>query len=135
MFRWFRRFKNSGTLLSLVAFFASIGGHFLVLQVYAWSQMYQRYSLQASSKSTAIVQTLDGTKPCAMCKNINKKRAETDQKKSPSEDAQKTKTEKVVLTSSPLHFSLFPVGILPHFDSALIFLSYSSSPPVPPPEA
>ena len=47
------------------------GGHWLVLQTVAWSQMIVDYSRNAPIKQ-AIRETFDGAHPCDLCKSIQK---------------------------------------------------------------
>ena len=49
------------------------GGHWLVLQTVAWSQMIVKYSRTAPIKQ-AIRQTFDGAHPCELCHGIEKAR-------------------------------------------------------------
>jgi len=63
-----------GRWLLLLAFFFSIGGHFLVLQTVAWAGMLQNAWAQSHRMDEAVVRTFDGHHPCAMCLKIEKQR-------------------------------------------------------------
>lgn len=63
-------------LLIALALAVSIGLHWTVLQVVAWTGMVISYS-QDAPLAKAVVKTLDGKHPCSLCKKIsNAKRSE-----------------------------------------------------------
>ena len=58
-------------LLVALALAVSIGLHWTVLQVVAWTGMVISYS-QDAPLAEAVVKTLDGNHPCTLCKQIAK---------------------------------------------------------------
>jgi hypothetical protein len=49
--------------------FAACGGHWLVLQSVAWSEMIVEYS-RTTNLTVAVEKTFDGEHPCELCKQI-----------------------------------------------------------------
>ena len=58
-----------GQYMLVVAMFAACGGHWLVLQSVAWSEMIVEYS-KTDTLSVAVEKTFDGQHPCGLCKQI-----------------------------------------------------------------
>ncbi len=61
--------------VAVVTLVLSMGLHWAVLQTAAWTGMMLRYSQGVSFKE-AMTKTFDGQHPCALCKAIQKGRAE-----------------------------------------------------------
>lgn len=62
-----------GALFGLIAVLAAGGGHWAVLQTFAWARMLVEYSAQASF-ADAVEMTFNGKHPCPMCLKIEKAR-------------------------------------------------------------
>lgn len=58
-----------GQALLVFAMFAACGGHWLVLQSVAWSEMIVEYS-RTDTLTVAVEKTFDGQHPCGLCKQI-----------------------------------------------------------------
>ncbi len=61
--RWL---KAVGTAACLVAVLATLGGHWMALQSFAWARMIGHYAREGSLAS-AISKTFDGRHPCTLC--------------------------------------------------------------------
>ena len=60
-----------------MAFFSTIGGHWVIFQSVAWANMFCDYTRASKAVSTqtikrAAIKTFDGKHPCQMCKKIAK---------------------------------------------------------------
>ena len=64
-----RFWKATGCAVCLLAILATLGGHWLVLQSFAWARMIHDYS-QQESLGSAIAKTFDGKHPCELCLTI-----------------------------------------------------------------
>jgi hypothetical protein len=74
----------TGSAVCLVAVLATLGGHWLALQSFAWARMIRDYSEQ-ESLGVAIAKTFDGRHPCGLCLKIREGRQqESRQQKLPS---------------------------------------------------
>ena len=62
--------KRFGHCLLILALLGATGGHWVVLQTVAWTEMLAD-NLQTSSVSEAITKTFDGAHPCKLCKQIS----------------------------------------------------------------
>ena len=72
-------FHRLGITLVALALFTIAGGHWLVLQSVAWSQMLRAYS-QGGSITMAVEKTFSGKYPCAMCRKIAEAKKQEEQK-------------------------------------------------------
>ncbi len=68
--RLFRALGRAGCLLAALVL---LGGHWTMLQSFAWMRMLAQYS-RDSSLSTAFVRTFDGRHPCPLCLQIQEGR-------------------------------------------------------------
>lgn len=68
-----RLFRTAGIPLVGLAFFALAGGHWAILQSFAWAQMVRDYS-KTVSITEAIARTFSGKYPCDMCTRISAER-------------------------------------------------------------
>ena len=68
----------TGSAVCLVAVLATLGGHWLALQSFAWARMIRDYSEQASL-GVAISKTFDGRHPCGLCLKIREGRQQESQ--------------------------------------------------------
>jgi len=125
-----RRFNRIAAFLSCLALFGASGGHWVVLQSVAWTEMWVRYA-HTETVTQAAVKTFDGKHPCAMCKRIIRAKSK-DQKPDWTISFQKfsiTKPEATNLVMRPfwkdLRFGL--EGRIFHSRSRL-------APPTPPPQ-
>jgi hypothetical protein len=64
-----RLFKAIGNIACLLAVLGMLGGHWVVLQSFAWARMLSHYAREGTWAS-ALVRTLDGKHPCDLCLNI-----------------------------------------------------------------
>ena len=64
----FRKFSST---LAFLAVFQIMGGHWIVLQTYAWGKMAIEYSKTAGFFK-GVEKTFDGEHPCDMCKHLQK---------------------------------------------------------------
>jgi len=64
-----RTLLRLGQVLSLVALLATFGGHWVVLQSFAWVTMLVE-NAETAPLSVAVEKTFDGQHPCAICKSI-----------------------------------------------------------------
>jgi hypothetical protein len=63
-------FVRSAKWLVVAALVLTLGGHWAVLQVVAWTGMAVSYS-QSDSLSGALSKTFDGKHPCKLCKLVS----------------------------------------------------------------
>ncbi len=68
-----------GLPLMALALFTILGGHWLVLQGVAWSQMMRDYRLSEGSLRAAVVKTFSGEAPCDLCERITEGRRQQEQ--------------------------------------------------------
>lgn len=61
--------KRVSRFLLIGTLFVSLGGHFALLQTFAWGTMLMSYSKNASFEEAAR-KTFDGEHPCPMCKLV-----------------------------------------------------------------
>lgn len=119
-----------GRCFVVAAVIFSIGLHWNLLQVVAWTGMLVRYA-QDASLSEAVEKTFDGEHPCCMCKAIEKgKQAE---RKLPTQKQDERKLELFCVlrpASAPPPRVLLTVSTLT--DCAALL---GTAPPVPPPRA
>ena len=59
--------------------FVSLGGHFALLQTFAWGNMLVNYS-RGASLAEAAKKTFDGEHPCAMCKLVKESKQQEEKK-------------------------------------------------------
>lgn len=69
----FRRYRRIGALLYFLAFFGSVGGHWLLAQSYAWATMAIEYS-KKSTVAQGLKETFDGEHPCGLCHEIRREK-------------------------------------------------------------
>jgi hypothetical protein len=65
-----RSIIKAGQLLLILALFATCGGHWMVLQSVAWTNMLVSFS-KNEDVTQAIEKTFDGQHPCDLCKRID----------------------------------------------------------------
>ena len=120
-------FRKLGHVLLIVALLAAVGGHWVVLQSVAWTNMLAE-NLRTDSVTGAFEKTFDGQHPCCLCKAI--KEGKKSEKKSelpmPLLKFEFVSEQPVFVFSPPLDFRLVP-------ELAFSMHNLSSSPPVPPP--
>lgn len=73
--------------LSIVALFAAwfcaSGSMLDVVQVFAWGRMFSQYT-QTMSVAAAAIETMDVSKPCAICMALRRARQESSQRELPA---------------------------------------------------
>lgn len=67
--------RRTAKITTVCVLVLSLGLHWALLQTVAWTGMVISYS-QNSSLKAAVTKTFDGKHPCALCKAIQKGRAE-----------------------------------------------------------
>lgn len=95
--------QRLGVTSILTAMFFVTGGHWAVMQTFAWASMIKTYSTQAGSLSAGIEKTFSGKAPCEKCRQI--KEARQAEQKSPDT----IKTEKTPETFLAIRTSLLPL--------------------------
>lgn len=122
-----RVFRKLGHVLLIVALLAAVGGHWVVLQSVAWTNMLAE-NLRTDSVTGAFEKTFDGQHPCCLCQAI--KEGKTSEKKSelpmPLKKIEFVSEQPVFVFSPPQAFRLLP-------DRSFTLHDFSSQPPVPPP--
>jgi hypothetical protein len=73
-----RFLRAAGGVACIVTLLAMLGGHWLVLQSFAWARMIVIYSRQGSLQS-ALSKTFDGKHPCGLCVSIHEGRQKEQQ--------------------------------------------------------
>jgi hypothetical protein len=117
-----------GKLLVTLFLIVSIGGHWALLQSFAWVTMVIDYSKEAPI-SVAVAKTFDGAHPCGLCKMVSKGKAS--EKK---QDAIKVKT-KVDFWIASTETTLPPTAScdMQFAAPAIAVFADAETPPVPPP--
>jgi hypothetical protein len=121
-------FGSISKVLIALALVFSIGLHWNLLQVAAWTGMIVKYSQDGSIKS-AVEKTFDGEHPCCLCKAVAKGKAS---ERNPTQEQTKTKKPEMFCSSeSPT----FPPTYhrLPVVMTADGSIQFTQIPPVPPP--
>ena len=119
-------FRFSKVLLVLTLVFA-IGGHWAVLQSFAWLGMAVNYAQTATLKE-ALMKTFDGRHPCKICKVVQEgQRTE----KKPESQKVETKLD-FFLVSKPIIFLSAPHAPLQMANLGTM-AARAESPPTPPP--
>ena len=130
MNRWLRA---CGFSLCLAAVLALNGGHWLLLQSFAWGRMVLDFS-RHDSLGVAITKTFSGRYPCALCLKV---RAGLQQQRQADHRALASRPERI----SDLFWDVRPVaappapapGVFVSPELSLFYNSFLSSPPKPPP--
>lgn len=63
--------RKTASFFALIAAFQIMGGHWIVLQSYAWVKMAVEYS-ETVGFSKGLEKTFDGEHPCEMCRHVQK---------------------------------------------------------------
>jgi hypothetical protein len=130
-----RFWKGAGCVLCLVAVLTTLGGHWLVLQSYAWARMIRDYS-RHDSLISAIAKTFDGKHPCGLCLTIQQDRQQENAENKSLPCTTSDKTPELLCdmrrTAAPLPpdaaTKAVPTVVGWHND-------FIDSPPTPPPRA
>ncbi len=117
-----------GKLLVVLFLIVSVGGHWALLQSFAWVTMFIDYSRTAPI-AEAVSKTFNGENPCGLCKMVKKGKASEEK-----QEAIKVKT-KVDFWIAANEAQLLPSALAErastvHRDS---LSSRADSPPIPPP--
>ena len=120
-------FRKLGHVLLIVALLAAVGGHWVVLQSVAWTNMLAE-NLRTDSVTAAFEKTFDGQHPCSLCKVIKegKKTEKKTELPMPLKKIEFVSEQPVFIFNPPQEFCLLP-------DRAFSLDNLSSPPPVPPP--
>ncbi len=128
--RRFVRLKKFVSILAMLSVFASVGGHWFVLQGVAWAQMTLNFSHQSSFKF-AVQKTFDGKHACKLCQNIQKG-------KSKEKDASVVEFKIGEPACLPVSLSIAVISEVSELrfnQNRILFHSQSGSPPTPPPRS
>lgn len=68
-------FRPATRLLVLIAAVQILGGHWAVLQTFAWTKMLIE-NVQTASLPEAVTKTFDGKRPCSLCSLVAKGQAQ-----------------------------------------------------------
>jgi hypothetical protein len=119
-----------GNFLLIVALLAATGGHWVLLQSVAWTNMFAANLQRENSLGVSLVKTLDGHHPCSLCKNIDAGKNSESKSNLPLEikKIEFVSQRATYLFSAPSHFDL-----LPHL--MIRFSSLSEQPPIQPPRS
>lgn len=128
------RFRRIIAAFMLFVFFTSVGGHWCVLQGFAWIRMAQDLA-RSDTVAQALRKTLSGEKPCKLCHRIEEgrsKAAKTDRERadlrgSLLKDPGLVAESRGAIRTSPVTAAEPPI--------APLYESRSDRPPVPPPRA
>ena len=120
-------FRTLGHWFLIVALLATVGGHWVVLQSVAWTNMLAE-NLREISVTEAFEKTFDGQHPCRLCTAI--KEGKRSEKKSalplPLKKIEFVSEQPVFIFSPPQLFRVLP-------ECSFTLHDWSSQPPVPPP--
>jgi hypothetical protein len=75
----FQVLHNAGRYLLIGALFVSLGGHFALVQTFAWGNMLMEYS-HGSSVREAARKTFNGEHPCHLCKLVKESKKQEEKK-------------------------------------------------------
>ncbi len=124
-------FRKTASILAFVAVFQIMGGHWVVLQSYAWAKMAVEYSKTAGFLK-GVEKTFDGEHPCDMCKHV--------QKGTQKENADPVKVDLVkllkqseILLSFGNHLVFCSISLGSAYSSAVYFFSIRTDAPLTPP--
>lgn len=123
--------RRCGTWLVVLALVVTTGGHWVVLQMCAWTGMLVRFS-QEGPVSEAISKTFDGKHPCRLCKLVRQGRAEERGKGTP---IVVLKFDLLAPAEGTSRLPDFEAGQPVSFGSAVFAPQRPYSPPVPPPRS
>lgn len=124
----FRRFRHFGCIVFCLSFFASVDGHWMLLQSIAWTRMTVQFS-KTVPVTQAVVEAIGGKRPCKRCHEIAKGRAKEERK-----DSQKTKKKTEPLFCSTVQTLGEPFhSLLRYKPDAPLPFSYMRPEPLGPP--
>ena len=118
-----------GLPLMSLAMFSVAGGHWAVLQTFAWANMLKDFSREASIQ-VAITKTFNGKNPCGLCRKVEEGRQKEEAPVTVKVDK---KAESFLCAEDPVAQRLFPrefsypPAVQPACDGR------SHAPPLPPP--
>jgi hypothetical protein len=122
-----KRWRAVCSFACLLAMAATLGGHWMMLQSFAWARMLSQ-AAQRDSWGVAVTKTFDGHHPCELCLAIQKGRnseKKSDQEKPP------LKLEGLLAENWWLPR---PVAAYPRISASWKFMDgWSEPPPIPPP--
>jgi hypothetical protein len=115
----------------LIAVLAAGGGHWTVLQTFAWARMLVEYSAQ-NSLAEAVEMTFDGKHPCPMCLKIEKGRKQ-ERRQPMNVEVRKFDLFCEVRASTDRNASWWRDPGTPFLSG--LYLEFLEAPPRPPPRA
>ncbi len=130
-----RGFRIAGALCCLLAVLVLNGGHWALLQTFAWGKMFIAFS-QQNSLGKAITKTFDGRHPCALCMTVRtglheqqqQQQKETAPLTAPQELPEPLWELRQTVAPSPQLFSFEEQPFVPRWAADFI-----ETPPSPPP--
>ncbi len=127
-------FRKLGLVFAALALFSIAGGHWAVLQSFAWAEMLHDYTQRTGSIAVAVEQTFDGQHPCELCQRIQMAKAKEHQE-APATPVKKDDAKvKALLADARLRPFVFTAraALVPRADPAN-GPSRTEQPPTPPP--
>lgn len=130
-----RLVKVIGSAACLVGLMATMGGHWLVFQSFAWASMIVQFSHEGSL-GQAISRTFDGEHPCALCYFVQhgRQQEQSENKNLPSVKPDETPTlwctPQRALLPLPPTAATDAIPFVPRWHA-----DFLSPPPTPPPRA
>jgi hypothetical protein len=125
-------FRKTASILAFLAVFQIMGGHWIVLQSYAWAKMAVEYS-QTAGFFKGVEKTFDGEHPCDMCDHVQK---ETQKENSDpvKVDLVKLLKQSEILPGSISMMRFDSISFDSEYTSAVFsFLTRTDAPLTPPP--
>jgi hypothetical protein len=123
--------RRFGALLSVIAAWGMMGGHWVLPQAYAWGKMLVEYR-RGTTIYKAAVDTFSGRRPCKMCRQIQTKQSE--RATSPvTLELLRAETAILPIASRSVARVAELVVTVPAVVPNLLFESFRAAPPTPPP--
>jgi len=130
-----RLWRATGCAVCLLAILAMLGGHWMVLQSFAWARMIHEFSKQGSLRS-AIVMTFDGKHPCNLCLTIQNGRQQEQAEDKNLPCTSQNKPFELLCEDRRAVVPLPPVAAAPAVPTVPRgHADFIESPPTPPPRA
>ncbi len=130
-----KSFKVVGLAACLWAVFVMSGGHWVVLQSFAWARMTVEFSRQ-TTLGTAIAMTFSGKYPCPLCLKVQQGMNQEQQQNKKMPWLETEKVPEAIWQVRCLSAPPPPTAAMPQLCFALPFWSdFTESPPTPPPRA
>ncbi len=127
--------RHIAHLLLCIACLQLAGGHWVVLQVAAWTGMVVEYSAREGVVA-GLGKTFDGQHPCSLCKVVSSGQLgdRDDSKQAPKVVAKPVKLESILLAEVELPPVLVGMAV-PWPEVSIVAVGRMDAPPTPPPLA